>query len=118
MYKRQIFNKLIWNRVSIEQWVRNIAYSEFVITRSFHGLAFCLIYQRQFAILKSRNDRGTRLDNLLSKLDLQDRIYQNTMELDNAKPWENPIDYSILMPKLNALRKESWLILERIIEKE
>jgi hypothetical protein len=40
------------------------------------------------------------------------------MELDNAKPWENPIDYSILMPKLNALRKESWLILERIIEKE
>ena len=51
-------------------------------------------------------------------MDLQDRIYQNTMELDNAKPWENPIDYSILMPKLNALRKESWLILERIIEKE
>ena len=91
--KTTIFNKLIWNRVSIEQWVRNIAYSEFVITRSFHGLAFCLIYQRQFAILKSRNDRGTRLDNLLSKLDLQDRIYQNTMELDNAKPWENPIDY-------------------------
>ena len=60
--KTTIFNKLIWNRVSIEQWVRNIAYSEFVITRSFHGLAFCLIYQRQFAILKSRNDRGTRLE--------------------------------------------------------
>ena len=114
--KNMILDKIQWNRPSIELWVQNIANANFVVTRSFHGLAFCLIYQKQFAILKSRNDRGTRLDNLLTKLGIEDRAFSNIKEMDIIKPWEKSIDYSILMPKLNILREESWSIFKDMLD--
>ena len=114
--KRVLLNKILWNRISVEQWVKNIASADFVITRSFHGLAFCLIYKKQFAVLKSRNDRGTRLENLLAKLGILDRAFLNTEEIEKNKPWEKPIDYTLLSSRLEVLRKESWEVLKNMLK--
>lgn len=114
--KTKILCKLIFNRVGVEDWVNNIANANFVITRSFHGLAFCLIFQKQFAILQSRNGRGTRLENLLSKLNLSNRIYCSTAQMDLCKPWEETIDYSKITPLLESLRQQSWNILKKMLE--
>ena len=111
-----IVEPIVWDRVSIEQWVKNIAEAEFIITRSFHGPAFSLIYQKNFAILASKNNRGTRITNLLNLLGLSDRLFASIEEIDVAEPWEHPVDYCIVNSILNQLRDKSWNILKRMIE--
>lgn len=111
-----IIKPIVWNRIGIEQWVKNIAEAEFVITRSFHGLAFSIIYQKNFAILASRNNRGTRIINLLNLLGLSDRLYTSVEEMDIAEPWNKPINYKLVNAKLVSLRNVSWNILKSMIE--
>ncbi len=102
-----LFDKLPWDRVGIEEWVRNIAQARFVITRSFHGLVFSLIYKRPFAVLASRNGRGNRLTDLLERIGLSDRMYPSVELLNEARPWEKKIDYNIVDSVLRKERKFS-----------
>lgn len=110
-----IFNSLEWNRVSIEQWIKNIAEASFVVTRSFHGLVFSILHHRQFAIVANNNGLSTRIENLLAKLDLSDRYFTSFEEMDNFKPWQTNIDYQKVESKLKALRNESYLQLKKAL---
>ena len=111
-----LLGRLPWKRTSIEQWVRNIAQAQFVITRSFHGLVFCLLHQRQFAILASRNGRGDRLVNLLKSVGLEDRFYADTEAIEKDRPWERKIDYSTIEPLIVQNRKSSLDFLKMTLE--
>lgn len=111
-----IIKPIVWDRVSIEQWIKNIAEAEFVITRSFHGLVFSIIYHKNFAILESNNNRGTRITNLLELLGLSKRLYTSIEDLDRNEPWNKPVDYNSVNTKLLSLRNTSWKILKKMIE--
>ena len=113
-----LLKKIEWNRICVEEWLRNIAQSQFVITRSFHGLAFCIIYQRQFAVLTSRNGRGNRLVSLLCTLGLQDRMYVNVDELNNDTPWNRKIDYKNVSKILGQERDKSINFLKHALNEE
>lgn len=111
-----LFNNFVWDCNSIEEWVKNIAETKFVLTRSFHGLAFSLLYERQFAIIGSKNNRSTRIENLLIKLNLEDRYFNSISDFERQKPWLKEINYSIVSKRLEELRTESWSILKRMLE--
>lgn len=111
----KLFGRTVWNRNSVEEWVQNIAGSQFVITRSFHGLIFSLLYNKQFALLKVRNGRNSRVENLMNKIGLEDRIYDTPEGLLNDKPWERKIDYSIVNSHVSKMREESWNVLKSIL---
>ena len=106
--QKLFLNRLPWRRTSIEQWVKNIAQAKFVITRSFHGLVFCLLYKRQFAILASRNGRGDRLVNLLKAVGLEDRFYSSTAAIEKDHPWNRTIDY-VVVDRLIVEKRNSSL---------
>lgn len=109
---KTIIGSVVWDRVSIPLWIKNIAEAEFVITRSFHGMIFSIIHKRQFAVVSSKNGRNTRLTNLLHRLGLDARFFKSFEELKSAKPWKQPIDYNVVTPKLNLIREESLNILK------
>lgn len=115
--KTFLFRNLVWNRPRVEQWVKNIAEAQFVITRSFHGLTFSLLYKRQFAILAVRNDRTVRILNLLEELGLQDRFFSSIDEMKRIRPWEQTIDYDVIDGKLQALRDASIVSLNDMLSK-
>ncbi len=61
----------------IEDWIQAIKNSEYVITNSFHGMVFAILYHVPFTIiLKSTKNEGMndRFYTLLGRLGLQDRI--------------------------------------------
>ena len=111
-----VFNKLEWDRVGIEEWIRNIAESQFVVTRSFHGLVFSILFHKRFAIVASKNGRNTRIMNLLSQLGLNKYYFENFNSLYESKIWETEIDYSIIDNKLNKLRTQSINALKRALK--
>lgn len=103
-----VLGRITWDTVSIEDWIRNIAESQFVITRSFHGLVFSILYRKPFAIIANANNRSTRLLNLLQQLGLTERYFESFHACNEAQPWKINIDYDAAYDKLVSLRKDSF----------
>lgn len=113
--KKYLYKKLVWDQASILDWIRGIAESRFVLTPSFHGLAFSLIYKREFAILVDPS-RGSRILDLLDIVGLSDRAFTSVESFLKSEIWNMPIDYSRVGSILNNYRKESLkFLVENII---
>lgn len=53
---------------SVEQWLRSFIDAEFVITDSYHGLLFSLLFNKPFYLCKNEERGGMRFDNILNLL--------------------------------------------------
>lgn len=101
---------------SIETWIKYIAGAKFVITDSFHGLAFSLIYNKQFIVISPNNGKNSRLKDLLKSVGLEDRYFDENdtilyRELQNRK-----IDYDVVNSKLDTLKEVSWNYLRSALQ--
>ncbi len=79
---------------TIEEWIQSIRSSRYVITNSFHGMVFCLLYHIPFTIaLQNTINEGMndRFYTLLGQLDLQNRIVHEAdcEEFTNAIDWKD-----------------------------
>lgn len=66
----------------IGQWIDLIARAELVITNSFHGTIFSLLYNTRFVtipLIKQLSSKNKRIENILEQVHLQHRIYQNSL---------------------------------------
>lgn len=114
--KKYLIGKVVWQRPGIEEWVKSIAEASLVITPSFHGLAFSLIYHRQFIIVQNPNGGkvSSRITNLLESLGLSDRFFSSIEDVLKSNIWECPIDYISVETKLQELRNKSYSFLKSI----
>lgn len=99
---------------SVSTWLKKISSAKYVITDSFHGLVFSLIFKRQFAVINSKPEAITRMESLLSKFGLQHRIVHNSEDAYNLLSKER-IDYDSIGPKLDILKDKSRGKLKEII---
>ena len=89
--------------------------ARYVITDSFHGTVFSIIFQKQFAYFmdESVNNRNSRIQNLLSKLNLQSRSYT---DIEQVEFLDDSIDYKSVERILNEERNKSKTYLEQAIQ--
>lgn len=89
---------------SLENWISAIAGARFVITNSFHGTVFSLLFEKNFLTIKN-SQRGTaRFASLLNSLGLQSRLLD--LSAPNAEiPEMLEIDYQVVKEKLNSMRQ-------------
>lgn len=113
---KTLLKKIVWNRPSIDEWLRDMAEAKFIITRSFHGVAFSLIFNKNFAVLKTRNNRLTRITNLLKLVGLENRLYDNVSDLKTSKPWENSINYAEINSTIQQLRADSIKLIKNSLQ--
>ena len=98
---------------SVEEWIRRIGGAQLVVTDSFHGVVFSLLYKRQFVAVKNHNGRDSRIVDLLCELGLDNRIFENVAEISKTTSWYYaPIDYNEISLKIENLRQNSWKYLE------
>lgn len=107
-WRKYLYRGIEWDRNSIQNWIRDIAQASFVITPSFHGLAFSLIYHRQFAVIVKNKALSNRITNLLNLLGLEDRLFDTLEELEQSKPWTHPINYEVVEKKISEMRINSF----------
>lgn len=86
-------------KVDPAQFVALIANAAYVVTDSFHGTAFSLLFGKQHHIVMPPNARN-RIDDLLSALELS--------------PEASEIDYEALAPRLKAYRQKGTDFLMRL----
>jgi len=91
---------------SVESWIKAFNDCEFVVTDSYHGMVFSIIFNKPFLALKN-NKRGVeRFNSLATKLSLNCRVVNNIPDnLDNIKK----IDWKVTNKVLHE-----WVIDSRL----
>jgi len=77
---------------SPEYFIELFCKADYIVTNSFHGVAFSINFEKQF-IAVSRKDYNSRLESLLNMFDLNHRLIDRTSNLDINTAMEE-IDYS------------------------
>ena len=86
--------RYFYHKRSISQWLRNIRDAKYVITDSFHGTVFSLLFHKQFISINNKKRGSARFESLLSALNIINRL----QDIDNL----NVADvYSILHEKID-----------------
>ena len=73
------------NRVSIEEWLSLIAGAQLVITDSFHGCAFSILFNKPFFAFINENRGSSRFYSLFESFELQDRIIKSASDVSLSK---------------------------------
>lgn len=89
---REILSDTKYLYATIPEWLAFIKNADIVFTTSFHGIAFCLIFNTPFVYfpLSGQGAKGNgRVLNLLNSLGLESRVYQGNLEriIDNNIDW-------------------------------
>lgn len=93
---------------SIEEWLSSFANAEFVVTDSFHGCVFSIIYHKPFIAIANK-DRGLeRFTSLLGTFGLMDRLIFGHEDFICKKTLPHrPIDYKLVDIKHRSLIHDS-----------
>lgn len=93
-----------------EEWLNNIRNCEYLVTTSFHGMCFALIFEKPFVIFK--NGPLERIESLLNILGLSDRLIYSWEEIkEKTYLLSDSIDYPRVREKITKLSADSvnWL---------
>lgn len=92
----------------VKEWIYRLGGAKMVLTDSFHGTVFSILYKRNFVAIKNKNGKDSRLSDLLDSVGLRDRLFDSIEALQQDLSWLQPIDYSRVDPSVSTLREESW----------
>lgn len=88
----------------VEDWLKAFRDAEYIVTDSFHGCVFSILFNKQFITI-GNVDRGlSRFLSLLEMFELQDRLVTSSDGLDMLF---NPIDYKNVNKLLENYRKQA-----------
>lgn len=108
----------IRGKVTVAQWLHRIAGARFVVTNSFHGTVFAILFQRPFIVtlLSGRMaDMNERVLSLLQLLGLEDRaIFPDRIERA-CRLSQQPVDWATVDRRLQDMRRSSLHYLEQAL---
>lgn len=91
------------NGVAPADFLKAIKEAKYIVTDSFHGACFSIIYHKQFICLINKNRGKARFDSLIKSFEINDSFVENASQLEN---------------KINFFEDIDWKKIDDIIEKE
>ena len=88
---------------SIEEWLSTLKNADYVITDSYHGSLFSIIFRKPFETIVNRGRGADRFTSLFQHLGLLDRL----IDSPSSAAVENAIDYGSVFAKLRHLQEDS-----------
>lgn len=94
-----------------DEFVTLIKNAKAIITNSFHGTIFSIIFQKEFYTI-TRLNRNSRMENILKIVGMEDRLIDKVEELDNVKGQ----DYKKAFERLNEEKQKSQDFLKNALK--
>lgn len=88
--------------------------ADFVVTTSFHGTVFSILYEKQFLCVLNNNDRNSRMETLMCNLGIKHRMVRDVSACNIMDYLD--IDYVYVNQKLADMREKSIQFLKDSIE--
>lgn len=101
------------NRATVGAWLRAFHDADFVVTDSFHGMVFSVIFQRQFVALINQERGADRFHTLAALLGLEDRLISSA---GPARLPVDPIDYDAVAHRLAMHQDRSKTLLRQTLK--
>lgn len=92
---------------TVEDWVSAFYYADYVITDSFHGTVFSILFNKPFISYVNRQRGASRFESLLGELGLSSRMVYNLEELKSVGIDGNTIDWTAVNECLSQWRRKS-----------
>ena len=94
-------------RISVGGWISRMRNSRFVITSSFHGVAFSLLYHRPFIVLlrSAKHPGVARFTSLLKAVGLQHRVVSPFDQTQVMRLCHEEIDWDRVDEKISQARE-------------
>lgn len=97
----------------IDEWLSLIRKAEYVITDSFHGSAFSILFRRQFVAFVNKERGADRFTTLFHGLALENRLVDAVHP--DSSVLDSDIDYTEVEPLLASMRKKSIEFLSDVL---
>ncbi len=114
----EMFDGAVYDYATVEGWLSNIAYSNLVVTASFHGIVFSFLFKKNFIYmpLKAKSAKGNnRVIDLLESVGLIGRMANDWDDVERLVDVE--IDYGKLNDSnFQALLEQSKEFLYKAIK--
>lgn len=94
------------NSSTVENWLSSIYQADFVVTDSFHGVVFSIIFNKPFIAYANPKRGLARFTSILKLFGLQDRLIINSAELDLNRI-HLPINWTQINHHIETLRAYS-----------
>ena len=95
----------------VENWLWYIQHARFIITDSFHGACFSLIFNKEFVVIPNPKEHPSRFLSLEQITGLSSRFFYKNKDVYRTDAYLRPIDYTecneILEKEIN--RSIRWL---------
>lgn len=104
----------------IEDRLSNIANCELMVTDSFHGVCFAIIFKKKFIAVKNKGRGVARFETILALAGLSNRLISQNANLAEREDLFDDIDYVEVYRRLNPEIKKckDWLYSNLIAEKK
>lgn len=110
----QLLNRFLPVR-SVTAWVQNIANADFVVTNSFHGMVFSIIFRKQFIVFINTERGAARFHSLLGMFGLESRLV-TSREQSFLYLISERIDYAPIEPAIARWQEISRTYLHNALE--
>lgn len=99
----------------VEQWLDGFNKAKFVITDSFHGCVFSIIFKKPFIVIGNKSRGMARFDSLLRMFKLENRLIHSENDL-TEELLNSEIDFDAAHEILAKERQKAVIFLKRAIE--
>lgn len=99
----------------VETWLAGFKNAAYVVTDSFHGTVFSILFRKPFVCIVNRSRGATRFTSLLTALGLRDRMVEGDALGGDCSLLDKPIDYDAIEALLKQERSKAFAFLERAL---
>lgn len=103
-------------KLSVGDWLYYIKNCELLVTHSFHGLCFALIYNKPFVLYKIGGFDSNRYTSVLKTLGLENRLLVDIDQIENRPDLFEPIDWEKVNSILEKEKEKSLKWLKEALE--
>ncbi|SEI99035.1 Polysaccharide pyruvyl transferase [Kandleria vitulina] len=108
---KPFFGAEVYRNVGPLTWLSLMSNSKFIITNSFHGLAFSLLFNKEFFIELLKNSKtNNRMQELLNEFNLTSRV----MDINNEDKYEE-VDWESINNKICLFRDKSIEYIKTVV---
>jgi len=101
---------------SIEGWLCGIRDADYIITDSFHGTVFSVIFNKPFFVFVNKSRGADRFESLLGDLNLEYRMIDNIDQIQYA--CSKNINWEEINEKVKAMKNYSLSFLQKALSGE
>ena len=95
-----------------KEWLRLFSDAQYVVTDSFHGVVFSLLFNKPFFARVDGHHKNRRVQEFLTRLRLTDRIIKEDLTDEEIT---RPVDFAFANSAIQEMRRDSLSKLEELI---